>query len=193
MEIDRETIKALSSDTRIEILKALSQRRYTISELSRKLGIAVPTVFEHIKKLENAELVVRKETGHKWIYYEITEKGRSIIKPKKPVYVILSLFIGVAFSVAGTFKLFRIAKSGAGEAALGERAMVAEEALKAQPKAPQAPQALQEHAIEAGKTIFGMSEKNFYTILVIVGIILILASMAYLMRKRSSGKNYLNI
>ena len=36
--LDSEAFKALASDTRLEILKALDVRRLTVSELGRALG-----------------------------------------------------------------------------------------------------------------------------------------------------------
>ena len=95
MEIDKETIKALSADTRVDILKALSERRKTPAELSKQLDLASSTIVEHLRKLEDAGLIQRMETQHKWIYYEITSKGRSLVNPKIPIYVLLSLPIGI--------------------------------------------------------------------------------------------------
>lgn len=106
MEIDRETIKALSSDTRIEMLKLLSERRRMPAEISRALELAPSTVVEHLQKLEEVGLVERKETGNKWVYYEITEKGKNLIKPKIPVQIILSLTLGAVMTFVGASKVF---------------------------------------------------------------------------------------
>jgi len=99
MEIDRKTLKALAADTRLDILKSLSNRRKTPSELSKELNLATSTVVEHLDKLEEADLIRREETGHKWIYYNLTEKGSALVKPKVPTnfVIVLSLCFLVLF------------------------------------------------------------------------------------------------
>lgn len=116
MEIDRQTIKALSADTRIEILKLLSKRRMISADISKKLDLAASTVLEHLQKLEQAGLVKRKETEHKWIYYEITEKGKNLIMPKLPINIILSLSIGVILTFVSiiNFYMFNVYTSAQG-------------------------------------------------------------------------------
>src|SRR3989344_1180138 len=101
MEIDRKTIKALAVDTRLDILSSLKKRRKMPSELARELSLSSPTVIEHMAKLEDAGLVKRVETGHKWVYYELTTKGDSMIRPKFPVEFVLMLSLGVIFVLSG--------------------------------------------------------------------------------------------
>ena len=85
MEIDKKTIKALSSDSRVDILKSLVKRRKTPSELSKEMKLATSTIVEHLGYLEKANLVDKIKTGHKWIYYDLTRKGKSlVVKPKFP-------------------------------------------------------------------------------------------------------------
>ncbi len=106
MEMDRKTIKALASDTRVNILKALAERRKMPAELSREFSLAASTVVEHLKFLEEAGLVEKKHTGHKWIYYELTSKGRNIAAPKFPVNMILILSIGIILSIFSFSNIF---------------------------------------------------------------------------------------
>ena len=101
MEIDRKTLKALSADTRLDILKSLCKRRKMPSELSKEMSLAASTVTEHLNRLEDAGLVRRQETGHKWIYYELTIKGESLIKPRVPIQFVLVLSVVVMVIVAG--------------------------------------------------------------------------------------------
>jgi len=101
MEIDRKTLKALAADTRLDILKSLSHRRKMPSELSKELNLAPSTVIEHLDKLEEADLVRREETGHKWIYYNLTEKGESLVRPKIPVQFVIVLSISLIVIFAG--------------------------------------------------------------------------------------------
>ncbi len=100
MEIDRKTLKALAADTRLDILKSLGKRRKTPSELSKELNLATSTVVEHLNRLEEADLVRREETGHKWIYYALTKKGLALVKPKIPTHfvIVLSLCVIVVFA-----------------------------------------------------------------------------------------------
>ena len=108
MEIDRKTLKALAADTRIEILKSLRSRRKTPSELSKELELASSTILEHLNKLENAGLIKREETGHKWIYYNLTDKGESLVKPRYPVQFVIMLSLGLLFVFGGIFRYFSV-------------------------------------------------------------------------------------
>jgi DNA-binding transcriptional ArsR family regulator len=101
MEIDRQTLKALAADTRLDILKSLGKRRKTPSELSKELNLATSTVVEHLDKLEEAGLIRREETGHKWIYYNLTEKGSSLVKPKIPMNFVIVISICIIVFLAG--------------------------------------------------------------------------------------------
>jgi DNA-binding transcriptional ArsR family regulator len=116
MEIDRKTLKALSADTRLDILKSLGRRRKMPSELSKELNLAVSTVSEHLDRLEEADLVRREETGHKWIYYSLTQKGESLIKPRYPIQFVIVLSIGLMFIFSGFIKYFYFTSFNALEA-----------------------------------------------------------------------------
>lgn len=106
MEIDRTTIKALSADTRLMLLRKLSARRKMPSELSRETGLAASTVVEHLRILENASLVERQAAGKKWVYYAVTDKGIGIIRPHTPISLVLSSLSGIALVGIGVGKLF---------------------------------------------------------------------------------------
>ncbi|MEM5804250.1 MAG: winged helix-turn-helix domain-containing protein [Candidatus Aenigmatarchaeota archaeon] len=101
MDIDKRTIKVLSSDTRVDILKSLIERRKMPSELSKEMGMAASTIVEHLRQLESAGLVEKRRTGRKWIYYELTRQGRSLVKPQFPVQFNVLLTLGVIFMFAG--------------------------------------------------------------------------------------------
>jgi ArsR family transcriptional regulator len=75
---DKELLKVLSSNTRIEILKYLSERQMTLTDLARVLDFCKSTVFEHLKKLYDAGLICRI-TGRKWIYYRLSKQGHRIL------------------------------------------------------------------------------------------------------------------
>ena len=90
--LDREAFRSLASDTRISILKSLDQRRKMLTELSKQLDMSPSTVKEHMDSLKKAGLVVLKDDGHKWKYYELTRKGRGVLHPEYTrIWIILSL------------------------------------------------------------------------------------------------------
>jgi DNA-binding transcriptional ArsR family regulator len=98
-----DELKIISSDTRLKILKELKDRPTTVSFLSKTLKKHVTTVSEHLDKLENAGLVERKQrNGGKFVFYNLTDKGKKIIEPTLDIKLILSgaiLSVLVIFSV----------------------------------------------------------------------------------------------
>lgn len=81
--LDAEAFKALASDTRLQILKALDARPLTVSELSRLLDLNKATVFEHLKQLMAADLAKREDDpARKWVYYRLTWKGKNVLHPE---------------------------------------------------------------------------------------------------------------
>ena len=75
---DEHLLKVLSSNTRLEILKRLSQSQMTLTDLARVLDFCKSTVFEHLRKLYEAGLVYRI-TGRKWIYYKLSKQGSRVL------------------------------------------------------------------------------------------------------------------
>lgn len=106
MELDRQVLKAISAETRLKMLKSLSNRKKMPSELQKEMMLSSSTVVEHLKNLESAGLIKRIETGHKWVYYELTEKGTSIVCPSTPIKFILALAAGAAMAAFSAFKLY---------------------------------------------------------------------------------------
>jgi DNA-binding transcriptional ArsR family regulator len=104
--LDREAFKSLASDTRVSILKSLDMRRKMLTELSKELDMSPSTVKEHMDSLRKADLVVLKDDGHKWKYYELTRNGKNILHPgDTKVWILLSLS-GLAFFVT-VYDMFR--------------------------------------------------------------------------------------
>jgi len=102
--LDKRTFEALAMESRIKIMKALKERRKTQSELSKEMVLAPSTVSEHLEKMLEAGLIVRKKDHHKWIYYELTDKGQHILSPQKASVFVFALsltlfvvFLGYAF------------------------------------------------------------------------------------------------
>ena len=88
--------KFLFSKTKIEILKKLNERNYTVSELSKILGKSKSTISEHLNALYKMGLV-DKESHSKWVYYKITTKGKKVLENLEA----LILMVGSNFALIG--------------------------------------------------------------------------------------------
>src|SRR5438132_5634035 len=102
--LDQASFKALASDVRVGILKRLDVRRETVTDLSNLLSLSKPTLLEHLEKLQSAGLVKRVDEGRKWIYYELSDKGRKILHPER-VAITLVLGAAVVLAAIGAFYL----------------------------------------------------------------------------------------
>lgn len=105
--IDRKALFTLASETRINLLKELDKRRMTQSELSKELGMSKTAVKEHLDKLEEAGLVERSDEGRKWIYYQLTGKGKYVLHPGSKITITLMLSTAIAAIGGGFFELYR--------------------------------------------------------------------------------------
>jgi DNA-binding transcriptional ArsR family regulator len=100
--IDKETLKAIASDTRLDIIKQLDRKKQTLSDLSKSLKLSGPTIKEHLEVLANAGLVKKEESFRKWKYYSLTFKGRKLLRPNETklfLALIVSLFVGLGIFV----------------------------------------------------------------------------------------------
>ena len=102
--LDQESFRALASDVRVGILKRLDIRRETVTDLSNLLSLSKPTLLEHLEKLQSAGLVKRIDEGRKWIYYELSDKGRKVLHPER-VAITLALSAAVVLAAIGAFIL----------------------------------------------------------------------------------------
>jgi ArsR family transcriptional regulator len=92
--LDREVFKALASDTRLDILKALDVRQKTVTELAKELDLNKATVFEHLEKLAAVGLIQKLEDDRKWVYWQLTWTGRRLLHPE-------SITLALVLSTAG--------------------------------------------------------------------------------------------
>ena len=106
MEIDFDTVKALSSRTRIKILNEAMAHQPTPTQISDSIGRSKSTVSSHLKKLTEAGLLEKEEAeGRRRVVYKPTDKARSIVKGKdrKVKFSILSTvstaWIGAALTL----------------------------------------------------------------------------------------------
>jgi DNA-binding transcriptional ArsR family regulator len=104
--LDMNTFKALASNTRLDILKALDGKKLNLKDISKITNLNKATLHEHLVKLNEAGLVKKKEReGHKWVYYKLTWKGEGLLHPENTRIVVLfttsllTLFLGIVMLV----------------------------------------------------------------------------------------------
>lgn len=68
--------KALSSPTRVDILKLLKKQQHTLSEISRELKISKTNAKAHLAKLLAVGLV-GETSRSKWKYYSLSEEHKN--------------------------------------------------------------------------------------------------------------------
>ncbi len=103
--VDREVLKVLSTDTRMDILKMLSKGDRTPSFLGKKLGKSSSTIVEHLDVLTKVGLVKKLESpGKKWVFYSLTERGEGIVKTKtRRLIIILATSLFALLGSIGSF------------------------------------------------------------------------------------------
>src|SRR5712691_5034431 len=109
--LDQESFRALASDVRVGILKRLDVRRETVTDLSNLMTLSKPTLLEHLEKLQSAGLVKRVDEGRKWIYYELSGRGRKILHPER-VAITLALGLKIALAAIGALHVLSDGNGG---------------------------------------------------------------------------------
>lgn len=110
--LDQASFRALASETRIAILRALSEHQMTLTDLAERLGISKPGVMKHLELLQEAGLVLREDTERKWIYYRLTTKGERILDPER-TRIALALGFSAAAAAAGAVATAVLSQGGA--------------------------------------------------------------------------------
>jgi len=98
--LTKDTFEVLASETRLDILKTLSTRRMTITELADTLDLAKSTVHHHLQRLADAGLVAADDDRRAWVYYALTPEGRALMQPHDGARIRVLLATGLA-SLAG--------------------------------------------------------------------------------------------
>lgn len=98
--LTKDTFEVLASETRLDILKTLSTRRMTVTELADTLDLAKSTVHHHLQRLADAGLVAADDDGRAWVYYALTSEGRGLLQPHDGTRIRVLLTAGLA-SLAG--------------------------------------------------------------------------------------------
>lgn len=73
MEI-REVLSLLADGTRLRILKILKKGEKNVTKIVEALKLSQPTVSHHLKKLEEAELVLKRQYK-RWVFYEVNKSS----------------------------------------------------------------------------------------------------------------------
>jgi len=108
--LDRETFKALASDTRLDILRFLDGKSMNLNDMCTATNLNKATLHEHLVKLYEAGLIKKNgREGHKWIYYKLTWKGECLLHPENSRIVVLFSTTIIAL-VIGVFQFMRYVK-----------------------------------------------------------------------------------
>ena len=110
--IDRDVLKVISVDTRMDILKILAEGDRNPSFISKRLKKSDATIIEHLETLQKAGLVKKiEQPGRKWVFYTLTERGKGIISSKSRRLIII-LGISVLALGGGILNLFSSSQLG---------------------------------------------------------------------------------
>jgi DNA-binding transcriptional ArsR family regulator len=84
--------KALGDPTRLSIFEATARRPRTVGELARELGVAQPTVSNHVRILRDAGLVDQEKGGGRRLVADVAnferfvdESRRAVLRPGGPI------------------------------------------------------------------------------------------------------------
>lgn len=99
VELDKKSLFALASDTRLDILRALQPMRRTVTQLSDALDIDKAAIHRHLKKMEEGGLVKRYE-DHGFVYYGLSWKARDLMSPNENTKIVILLSASWLFCIA---------------------------------------------------------------------------------------------
>ncbi len=105
VELDKKSLFALASDTRLEILRALEPSRRTLSQLAEALNADKAGIHRHLKKLEEGGFVKRFE-DHGFVYYGLSWKARDILSPNENTKIVIVLSCSWILILAAAAFLF---------------------------------------------------------------------------------------
>lgn len=88
--LDKDSFKALASETRLDILRALDDKKLSLKDICNVTKLNKATLHVHLSKLLDAGFIKKKgREGHKWVYYKLTWKGESLLHPENTRIVVL--------------------------------------------------------------------------------------------------------
>lgn len=183
-KLDENVFKALSTKSRIQILKLLAKRQYTQKDIAEELKLSAPSVKEHLDILTKADLVKKEDTERKWKYFELSDKGHAIVHPEKTriTFVLVSFLLCTIASIVGFVgEIFSKASFGASREVLQApmQEMVkagSSDVVQASASAPVAP------AVQSSQPIWPFIVLAIAIVLFIVLILLAFRNKRYLRR-----------
>ncbi len=78
---NNKIFRALSSSTRIKILKTLHNKEMHLSGLARELKISIPVISRHIKILEKVDLINKRVFGNTYLLTTKTKNLEFVLEP----------------------------------------------------------------------------------------------------------------
>jgi len=128
VELDKKSLFALASDTRLDILRALEPTRRSVSQLAEVVGVDKAAVYRHLKKLEEGGFVKRYE-DHGFVYYGLSWKARDILSPNENTKIVIMLssswllVLGAIAFIALSFSAFAGERASEANQGNGQSAM----------------------------------------------------------------------
>jgi DNA-binding transcriptional ArsR family regulator len=111
VNLDLNSFKALASDTRLNILKTLDGKKLSLNDIARSTNLHKVTLHEHLNRLNEAGFIKKIEReGHKFVYYQLSWKGQSLLHPENTRIVIMFSLTFLTF-IFGIGSLFINAKN----------------------------------------------------------------------------------
>jgi DNA-binding transcriptional ArsR family regulator len=117
MELDYKSVKALSSPTRLKILRKVLEKERTTTQLSEDLEKSKSTISSHLKDLTQAGLLEKdKKDGRRRVVYRPTRKADAIVNGKERK-VKFSIASSVFTAAGGTVLIWKdLAKKASNKA-----------------------------------------------------------------------------
>lgn len=97
----------LTNTTKLELLQFLRERPMTATETARRLDVHRSTTSRHLRSLEDDGYVERQDSDRKWVYYDLTTKGRAVAVLGSRLVLGLSLAVGAGSIVALVLAWYR--------------------------------------------------------------------------------------
>jgi len=105
MDLDIESVKALSSRTRLRMLGEMKEGNSTTTNISDTMDLSKSTVSGHLDTLEDAGLVEKdQKEGRRRVTYRLTSKAEAIVEGRKRK-VRFSLVSSLAMVSGGLYTL----------------------------------------------------------------------------------------
>ncbi|MCL4400722.1 MAG: winged helix-turn-helix domain-containing protein [Candidatus Parvarchaeota archaeon] len=111
INLNESDLKALSSSQRLRIMKSISYKPKTPSDIAEELEKKTPTIIEHLNLLIANGFVVKLSTNdRKYVFYTLSEKGKSLVNSSKKITIILPIAL-IFISLASLLIIINFATS----------------------------------------------------------------------------------